>query len=59
MDYEGGDLEVGFNVSYLQDVSSVIDSDKMKMTLSDTNSSVLIEDPENTDSVYVVMPMRL
>lgn len=59
VEYEGGDLEVGFNVSYLQDVSSVIDSAQMKMTLSDTNSSVLIEDPENTDSVYVVMPMRL
>ena len=59
VDYMGDDLEVGFNVSYLQDVSNVIDSAQLKMTLSDTNSSVLIEDPENTDSVYVVMPMRL
>ena len=59
VEYTGGELEVGFNVSYLQDVSSVIDSEQLKMTLSDTNSSVLIEDPENADSVYVVMPMRL
>ncbi|HEY7774202.1 MAG TPA: DNA polymerase III subunit beta [Marinagarivorans sp.] len=59
VDYQGGELEVGFNVSYLQDVSNVIDSTQMKLTLSDTNSSVLIEDPENSDSVYVVMPMRL
>jgi DNA polymerase III subunit beta len=27
--------------------------------LSDANSSALIEEPENSDSVYVVMPMRL
>jgi DNA polymerase-3 subunit beta len=59
VDYTGGDLEVGFNVGYLQDVSNVIDSAQLKLTLSDTNSSVLIEDPENSDSVYVVMPMRL
>lgn len=59
VDYSGGELEVGFNVSYLQDVSNVIDSEQLKMTLSDTNSSVLVEDPENADSVYVVMPMRL
>lgn len=59
VDYSGGELEVGFNVSYLQDVSSVINSEQMKLTLSDTNSSVLIEDPTDSDSVYVVMPMRL
>lgn len=59
VDYTGDDLEVGFNVSYLQDVSSVINTENLKMTLSDTNSSVLIEDPDNSDSLYVVMPMRL
>lgn len=59
VEYQGDALEVGFNVSYLQDVSNVITSSQLKMTLSDTNSSVLIEDSENSDSVYVVMPMRL
>ena len=59
VEYQGDGLEVGFNVSYLQDVSSVITSSQLKLTLSDTNSSVLVEDPENSDSVYVVMPMRL
>jgi len=59
VEYEGESLEVGFNVSYLQDVSNVLDSEKIKITLSDSNSSALLEEPENSDSAYVVMPMRL
>ena len=57
--YAGDSLEMGFNVSYLQDVMSVLDTDQIKLTLSDANSSALIEEPEDGDSMYVVMPMRL
>jgi len=57
--FDGDSLEVGFNVSYLQDVLGVITSEQVKMTLSDANSSVLIEEPESGDALYVIMPMRL
>lgn len=59
VDYSGDSLEVGFNVSYLQDVANVLDSENIKITLSDSNSSALLEEPDNSDSSYVVMPMRL
>lgn len=59
VDYSGDTLEVGFNVSYLLDVANVVDSKMLKITMADNNSSALIEDPENSDSLYVVMPMRL
>ncbi|WP_045856404.1 DNA polymerase III subunit beta [Teredinibacter purpureus] len=59
VDYVGDSLEVGFNVSYLQDVTNVLDSESIKLTLADSNSSALLEEPENSDSAYVVMPMRL
>jgi DNA polymerase III subunit beta len=59
VEYEGASLEVGFNVSYLQDVANVISSDTLRITLADSNSSALVEEPENNDSLYVVMPMRL
>ncbi len=59
VDYTGDSLEVGFNVSYLQDVANVLTSDKIKLILSDSNSSVLLQEPEDSDSSYVVMPMRL
>ena len=59
VEYEGPPIEVGFNVSYLQDVANVISSESLRITLADSNSSALVEDPDNGDSLYVVMPMRL
>lgn len=57
--YNGDALELGFNVGYLLDVLSVLSGDQVKMTLSDPNSSALLEEADGGDSVYVVMPMRL
>jgi DNA polymerase-3 subunit beta len=60
VDYSGSNMEIGFNVSYLVDVLSVLHNDNVRITLGDANSSALVEaDEENTDAVYVVMPMRL
>jgi len=59
VDYEGDSLEVGFNISYLQDVTNVLGSEKVKITLSDANSSALIQDADDESASYVVMPMRL
>ena len=59
IEYQGGNLELGFNVSYLQDVLTVIENGRVKVTLDDANSSAVIEDPELEDAVYVVMPMKL
>lgn len=59
VDYQGDSLEVGFNVSYLQDVLAAINNERVRITLHDANSSAVIEDPELEDAVYVVMPMKL
>ncbi|MBQ74217.1 MAG: DNA polymerase III subunit beta [Gammaproteobacteria bacterium] len=59
VEYDGEGIEIGFNVSYLQDVLGVLESDKVKLTLHDGNSSALLEDPDNEDTLYVVMPMKL
>jgi DNA polymerase-3 subunit beta len=59
VDYEGDELEVGFNVGYIQDVLGVIESEKVQLTLHDANSSALMEEPGDDTSVYVVMPMKL
>jgi len=59
VEYQGELLEIGFNVSYLQDVLSVLSGDDMKMTLADANSSAVMEETDGGDALYVVMPMRL
>ena len=57
--YAGNQLEIGFNVSYLLDVLGVIGTENVRLILSDANSSALIQEADNDDSAYVVMPMRL
>lgn len=59
VDYNGGSLEIGFNVSYLLDVLGVMGTEQVRMILSDSNSSALVQEADNDDSAYVVMPMRL
>jgi DNA polymerase-3 subunit beta len=59
VDYAGPDLEIGFNVNYLIDICNVASSDKLKMTFADSSSSALIEDTEQANYTYVVMPMRI
>ena len=60
VEYQGDSLEMGFNVSYLIDVLGVFSHEHVRITLSDANSSALIQDgDESNTALYVVMPMRL
>lgn len=59
IDYNGEELEIGFNVTYLMDALGAVHGDEVTVGLSDPNSSCLIEEPGNEHARYVVMPMRL
>ena len=59
IDYKGEELEIGFNVTYLLDALSAVDTETVEIGLSDANSSCLIRSPGSTSARYVVMPMRL
>lgn len=59
VDYNGEPLQVGFNVGYLIDVMNAVDDERVKLTLSNPNSSALVEAVNDERAVYVVMPMRL
>ena len=57
--YDGPEIEIGFNVSYLVDVLNCLKLDEVNFYLQDTNSSLLIVSPDTAHRKYVVMPMRL
>ena len=59
VDYQGDALEIGFNVTYVLDVLNSIQGEQVKFSLSDSNSSALVEDNADDSALYVVMPMRL
>tara|TARA_B100001093_G_scaffold474675_1_gene499566 strand:+ start:227 stop:1339 length:1113 start_codon:yes stop_codon:yes gene_type:complete len=52
------DLEISFNSRYLIDVASELDGERIELFFNDTGSPVLIKDPSDFDSIYVVMPMK-
>lgn len=57
--YQGTELEIGFNVTYLLEALSALEGEQVHVTLTDANSSCLIRAPQNEFCRYVVMPMRL
>ena len=57
--YDGPEIEIGFNVSYLLDTLSIIKSKRVKLSILDPNSSCLVLPEDETRCQYVVMPMRL
>lgn len=57
--YSGEEMEVGFNVSYILDVLNALKCNRVRMRLTDSSSSCLIEDCEDNSAEYVIMPMRL
>lgn len=59
VEYSGDDIEIGFNVNYLLEALSVIPEDKVQISMSDQNSSCLLQQPDNNSCKYIIMPMRL
>jgi DNA polymerase-3 subunit beta len=59
VEYNGAELEIGFNVSYILDALQAVDTDKVRLELGDSNSSCVITADGETDATYVIMPMRL
>jgi DNA polymerase-3 subunit beta len=58
--YQGDDIVIGFNVNYLLDAVSAIDTENVNMAFSDANSSCLVTPEKDEDRcIYVIMPMRL
>lgn len=59
VNYIGQELEIGFNVNYLMEALNVLKGETFRMTMSSSDRSGVITDPEDQSSLYVVMPMRL
>lgn len=59
IDYQGDEVSMGFNASYLLDALNAVDTDQVNVSFTDTNSSCLLENQNNDSSRFVIMPMRL
>jgi DNA polymerase-3 subunit beta len=59
VEYVGTELEIGFNVKYLIDLLNVIQTERVKFTLSDSNNSARVEGVGAQSGIYVIMPMKI
>lgn len=59
VDYAADSLEIGFNSRYLLDVAQQIDTENAVFYFSDPGSPTLIQADDDTDALYVLMPMRV
>ncbi len=59
VEYNGEELEIGFNGTYIVDAINVISTKMVQLAFIDTNSSCLITEEGNEDNKFIVMPMRL
>lgn len=59
VDYDDVETEIGFNSRYLLDIAQQIKGDKVRFTLADSASPMLVQDIDDQGAVYVLMPMRV
>jgi len=57
--YDGDELSIGFNISYIQDVIEILSSDNIHICINDQNSGCVLSGESEPTSVFVIMPMRV
>ncbi|MBL7812888.1 MAG: DNA polymerase III subunit beta [Bacteroidetes bacterium] len=61
-EYEGEDMEIGFNARFLKDMLATLDGDQVQMRLSQPNRAGLlvpVENEKDEDVTMLIMPMML
>jgi DNA polymerase-3 subunit beta len=56
---EAEPLEIGFNARYLLDITSQVDGEGCRMSMSDPSAPTIIQDTSDPSALYVLMPLRV
>jgi DNA polymerase-3 subunit beta len=56
---QGDELKIGLNATYLLDVLNHFGEGMIRLSMSNTDSSILIEAVSNDNYQYIIMPMKL
>ena len=57
--YQGDQLEIGFNASYLLDVTRQIKGETARFSMADAASPTVMQETDDDSALYVLMPMRV
>lgn len=56
---EGSELKIGINASYILDVLNFVGDGLVRLSMSTTDSSILVESLQDEFFQYIIMPMKL
>ncbi|MFQ5938233.1 MAG: DNA polymerase III subunit beta, partial [Acidiferrobacterales bacterium] len=59
INYDGDELEIGFNVNYVIEALGGLESSEVELGINDAHSSCVLQTPDQQHTRYVIMPMRL
>ena len=57
--YEGEEIEIGFNSKYILEMINHLTDEKIKLSFNDSSSPVIASEDSNQNLIYVLMPMRV
>ena len=57
--YDGVEIEIGFNSKYILEMINNLEDDEIILTLKDNSSPITATEKSNPDLIYVLMPMRV
>ncbi|GIS90610.1 MAG: hypothetical protein CM1200mP20_06510 [Pseudomonadota bacterium] len=52
VDFDGGNLEIGFNVTYLMEALRAMSTERIEADLEDVNSGCMLHVPSDEDTLY-------
>ena len=59
VDYSQSPLDIGFNAKYLLDIADQVDGEMAVLRFADAASPTLVQDAEDPQAIYVLMPLRV
>lgn len=59
VNYDHSKIETGFNSRYIMELTSVLEGDTMELFFSDSSSPTLVQDVNDSASLFVIMPIRI
>lgn len=57
-EFEGEELDISFNVDYIDDVLKIIEAEKINIALNDKFSPAAFTEPDNENYIYIATPVR-
>ena len=58
-EYQGDEIDIAFNVNYLQEILSTIDSEKIEINFFGSEKSCLVTSTSDSELKYVIAPLLL